>query len=41
MVNIDNTTEGKNGPAQAALFSRHPEMTEWAGMGGHDFQFFK
>lgn len=29
--NINGTSEGWGGPAQAALFQRHPAMTEWAG----------
>jgi hypothetical protein len=38
MVSINATAEGWNGPAQAALFSRHPAMKQWVDL---NFQFYK
>mmetsp|Transcript_4087 Transcript_4087/g.10303 ORF Transcript_4087/g.10303 Transcript_4087/m.10303 type:complete len:208 (-) Transcript_4087:161-784(-) len=41
MISINSTAEGWGGPAEAALFSRHPVMRGWVGGGDHNFGFFK
>lgn len=42
MVDINSTKEGWDGPAQTALWSRHPQMKSWVSAGGdHNFGFYK